>query len=310
MNDTAEIQEKSIGGGGLTGAPGSRSFSEGAGALLGLSTYHISPVEMAVIRKVRQSSAIIYNGASLLKVIGGSKRVWDNKPGIRGKAGFSFASRRRLMRVVAKIPRKLLPVFITLTYPGEFSKDPERWKRDLDSFGKSLIRKNQACFCIWKLELQVRGAPHYHLLVWGIKNGTDLREWVSNSWFRVVGSGDLRHLVAGTRCEDIRSQRGAFSYISKYSTKKDNNDYEGIGRAWGIIGRGNYENKIVRPVVVEISAIDADRLLKDMALMIGASEHEFDALTVLCDAEFWYLSIDCFHERGRRFSIGSSSLVV
>lgn len=245
-----------------------------------------------------------------MKVEGGTKRKWDNHPGIRGKvAGFSFASRRRLMRVIAKIPRKILPLFITLTYPGEFSKNDRIWKRNIDVFGKRWMREFPNSFIVWKLELQERGAPDIHLLVWGVKLSRKLMDWVSLSWYQVVGSGDPRHLAAGTRCEKIDSQRGAFAYVSKYTTKMERPEYQEMGRAWGIIGRENYESKVIRPFVIEISAVDAAELLKTMSQMIGASEHDFDSLAILCDAEFWYLSLDCFHEVGRRFTIGSPDLV-
>jgi len=56
---------------------------------------------------------------------------------------------------------------------------------------------------IWKLEPQKRGAPHYHMLVWGVEmsefsyssNGTGLpfASWVPTIWHQIAGHGDKRH---------------------------------------------------------------------------------------------------------------------
>ncbi|MBI5849316.1 MAG: hypothetical protein HZB31_15450 [Nitrospirae bacterium] len=49
------------------------------------------------------------------------------------------------------------------------------------------------------MEFQERGAPHFHILVTGIID----RQELSRMWFDVVGSGDPRHLQAGTSIQFI-----------------------------------------------------------------------------------------------------------
>ena len=64
--------------------------------------------------------------------------------GKRGRVkGFSRASRRRLLDVLNQIKRPAVQsaLFVTLTYPGEWPKAWERWKRDIDTFGKRLRRQ-------------------------------------------------------------------------------------------------------------------------------------------------------------------------
>lgn len=169
------------------------------------------------------------------------------RPGVRGAvSGFSRLSRNRLMQLLSKINRGQLPVFVTLTYPGEFPGEPSQWKRHLDTFGKRFRREFPHGSFIWKLEPQQRGAPHYHLLAWG---GVDsfvflgqLLAWVSATWYEVVASGDERHLRAGTRVELVRSWGGVVFYASKYMSKPvvvGDDAWGRAGRFWGIVGRSN-----------------------------------------------------------------------
>jgi hypothetical protein len=58
-----------------------------------------------------------------------------------------------------------LPRFVTLTYPRTYNPDPASWKRDVQAFRKRFERHFGKCPIVWRLELQERGAPHFHLLV-------------------------------------------------------------------------------------------------------------------------------------------------
>jgi hypothetical protein len=53
-----------------------------------------------------------------------------------------------------------------------------------------LRREFSGCSAIWKLEPQKRGAPHFHLLVWGIAFLHYQR--LARRWFEIVGSNDPR----------------------------------------------------------------------------------------------------------------------
>lgn len=69
-----------------------------------------------------------------------------------------------------------------------------------------------------------------------------LQAWFAVNWYEVVGSGEPRHLAAGTGVEIVRSMRGMMAYASKYLAKVEDDpapEYESIGRCWGIMGR-NY----------------------------------------------------------------------
>lgn len=144
---------------------------------------------------------------------------------------FSFDSRRRL-RLFARNTSHLWKVFIHLTYPGEFSSDGRWVKRDLGTFLKRLERKYPNIKYFWVIEFQKRGAPHFHILV---DQEVD-KNWLSQNWYEVVGSGDERHLRAGTRVEAVKSKDHAVRYLATYINKLDQKtvpkEYINIGRFW------------------------------------------------------------------------------
>jgi hypothetical protein len=157
--------------------------------------------------------------------------------GRRGKVnGFTDASRRRLIDKLNRVQAHRLPVFATLTYPGKWPSNPRAWKRDIDNFSRALGRLGRLG-AVWKLEPQQRGAPHFHLLVWGVSHLGRFRAWLSKTWYRIVDSGDVRHLRAGTQAGQVRSRRGVMWYAAKYMTKAVLPDaWAEPGRFWGVIG--------------------------------------------------------------------------
>lgn len=172
--------------------------------------------------------------------------------GPRGRVrGFSRASRRRLLDSLNKINRRAVrsALFVTLTYPREWSPAWQDWKRDIDAFGKRLMRQYPGCSFVWRLEYQKRGAPHFHLMLFGVPFIPCA--WVARSWYDVVGSGDPRHLKAGTEVRRVRSFRSVIAYAAKYLAKDQNpDDARTDGRVWGIIGRANLPIEVV---TVELS---------------------------------------------------------
>lgn len=193
-----------------------------------------------------------YEGS--LVVMGAARQSRAASPVNDSKRGrvssFSRRSRTRLMRLTASIRRRSLAsaLFVTLTYPARWSADPARWKRDIDTFGKALRRAYPEASAVWRIEAQERGAPHYHLLVFGVSFIP--YEWVAETWARVCEFSDADHLAAGTEVRACESGRKAVHYMSKYVAKVADEDHaefragplgpvvECPGRAWGIINRG------------------------------------------------------------------------
>jgi hypothetical protein len=164
--------------------------------------------------------------------------------GIRDRVrGFSRTSRRNLLRRLASINRSTFRasrgrmIFMTLTYPGEYPKDPELCKRHLKALRKRLQREYGAFAAFWRLGVQRRGAWHFHLLLFvGPSFGPidELRRFISTSWYEVTGKVSEGHLRAGTRVETIRKWQEATSYVERYMAKPEEFP-EGLqtGRIWG-----------------------------------------------------------------------------
>ena len=142
----------------------------------------------------------------------------------------------------------------TLTYPRKFPSDGKLVKKHLDLIKKYMVAKGMGQH-LWFLEFQKRGAPHVHIL----HEGAVCKEWLSKTWYRVVGSGDERHLRAGTNSQKVRKYRGGNRYAVKYSSKtyqKDvPEDYQNVGRFWGC-------SKGVNPKVMARATLREDDLLR------------------------------------------------
>jgi len=181
------------------------------------------------------------------------KKVLGHKPGdlIESKRniidGYSRGSRNRFLKLLISIDYKKMgvPLFYTLTYPGEYSNNPKIWKRDLDVFIKRLERLYPGLCGTWRLEPQRRGAPHFSGFMWGCEDLSTIKGKLkfSKMWFEVVGSGDERHLRAGTGIEAPKDDlTGLIFYCSKYQAKSEKGgvpqqfDYP-VGRYWGVFNR-------------------------------------------------------------------------
>lgn len=126
---------------------------------------------------------------------------------------FSKASRRRMLRKLARLDARR-PVFVTLTYPAEYPH-PMIAKQHLRTFLKRIKRRVPDASAVWRMELQKRGAPHFHLIFFGLPyiSHATLRDW----WGEVIGVIDSVTLFV--RIEVIRSKRGVMHYASKYMAK-------------------------------------------------------------------------------------------
>jgi hypothetical protein len=64
-----------------------------------------------------------------------------------------------------------------------------------------------------------------------------LKEEIAERWYKVVGSGDEKHLRAGTGINAIRSKGQLYGYLSTYIKKLDQKPppegFEDVGHFWG-----------------------------------------------------------------------------
>lgn len=154
---------------------------------------------------------------------------------------WSRKSRQRLAFIAANTPIRLRTM-ITLTYPAQFPTDGAVVKHHLSRFLRFLRTDGRGCEYLWFLEWQMRGAPHVHILTDLPLTGTrddrhNYRMRVGEQWYRIVGSGDYYHRLAGTSVEALRKVDGAARYALKYAAKMRQKwvpeGYTNVGRFWG-----------------------------------------------------------------------------
>jgi hypothetical protein len=160
----------------------------------------------------------------------------------RGRIEYLSARSRKRLAFVANNTFAEFKTLVTLTYPRSYTNDGARVKRDLRAFLDWMRRNLDAPSYLWFLEFQKRGAPHVHILLSyvlpsAIAAKSLVYGAVAQAWYRIVGSKDERHLVAGTRVERIRKPDGAARYALKYAYKTEQKHvpepYQNVGRFWG-----------------------------------------------------------------------------
>lgn len=205
---------------------------------VGLSSVHIFPRDWAEVSPE----------GSYVAVHIGSQRSCPVRPTTRGSVhGFSRQSRSRLLKRMAQVDRQAASraLFVTLTYPASFQVDFSTCKRHLKAFAQRVTRKFARGSLIWRLELTKQSVPHFHLIVFGQRFIP--HEWVAESWYDVVGTGNREHRAAGTEVRRVAHAREALSYAAKYAAKlPDGDSVETEGRVWGIYGRQHLPARVVQ----------------------------------------------------------------
>lgn len=165
--------------------------------------------------KVSTMIAFLEAQGSLLKM---TVRGYKSNPSPfgakRGKIRvFSAASRRRLMRFMARLKtRKIRATFITLTFSEEI--DNVSAKKVLKRFIMRIRRRHPQASAVWRMEYQSRGAIHFHLLAFNLPfwKQQDLQATWEHCTGEVTSIVDIR-LVNGAR--------SVMAYVSKYIAKRD-----------------------------------------------------------------------------------------
>lgn len=236
-------------------------------SLSGLSSTHIGPLEDKP--ELLKGRFTLWEGSSVSEMKLDRLHPRERKGG--GQRGeiyeFTKASRKRMRSFCRKLNLEVMgmPLFITLTQPGKFVEDPKEWKRMLKNMLKSMLRRWPNAVILWRMELQERGAPDIHLLLFqgpkvnpvevtlrktGKKGfvlpardpvNKAVMEWVSERWWEICGKVSEDHRKAGTKVEAIRSPNGIIAYVTKYMAKEQKAlvKLNPFGRHWGVVGRAN-----------------------------------------------------------------------
>lgn len=93
------------------------------------------------------------------------------------------------------------------------------------------LRDNGARY-IWRLELQARGAPHWHLILWC---SDECAAGARQAWHRTAAAGSRAHQRYGYHAVKLESYRQASIYVSKYVAKSAERTGEKLHghRHWG-----------------------------------------------------------------------------
>jgi hypothetical protein len=225
----------------------------------GLSNAHNCTPDAARPEQGRAAVCTVWRGGSLVefesvkdddeKSTGKAAELMGKRMGggTRGKVkGFSVASRRRLLKLFARLRSNALPLFVTLTLPDGVAHDGQTLKgKYFRRFKARLSRKFPGAAFIWRMEVAKRKSgeqigepvPHVHLVLWGVLLAPGLREWLSLAWYESVGSHDPKHLAAGTQVSAAKGARQVKAYASKLYAAKDTDDgtIDEQGRSWGIL---------------------------------------------------------------------------
>jgi hypothetical protein len=232
----------------------------GARSSLGLSPVYIWPerVSRPPAGAYRPPLLRVPLGGGMVAIKGPSETAGVLEQGNKvAIMGFSRASRRNLIWKMGQIDREKagLPLFATLTYGREWPSDGRVVKDQLHAFHKRLARRYAGSCDVWKMELQKRGAPHFHMMLFGVPPRDCVRSsilsrranwaagrglpwlvsreglsaamracgcpvcWVQLNWHEVAGYGSFDQLRAGTRVEQARTWAGVVSYTVKYLGK-------------------------------------------------------------------------------------------
>lgn len=165
-----------------------------------------------------------------------------------------------MQQLLASIDKTSLqiPLFLTLTYPDKYPKDPRTWKKNLRTFRERFRRRWGKAGAIWRQELQDRKsgasvglvAPHFHVLVFLDADVKEMAGWLSTAWYESCGKLDPLHEKAGTSVSRVNTWAGVRSYLSKYMAKTETlQPGQPCGRLWGVW------YKELLPIVAEVVPI-------------------------------------------------------
>lgn len=154
-------------------------------------------------------------GSLLTMKVLGFKSSRQGRGGGRGIIrAFSVASRRRLMRFLARLKvRKIRATFITLTFKEMVTHDKAR--KAFKRFTMRLRRAFRVVSAVWRLEYQPkRGAIHFHLICFNLPfwRQAELQKTWQACTKEEMSLADIR-LVHGAR--------SVMAYVSKYIAKID-----------------------------------------------------------------------------------------
>jgi hypothetical protein len=170
---------------------------------------------------------------------GGKRKVFKRK-GTKMIGGMSGNAKTRLLRWLLENEGErsggVWGVTLTIRDHGDAETWRENWRR-------------VNCYClreklplVWRVELQKRGTPHIHCIVWGTLNDCESLRF---EWLRLWGVvGDRDHEASAV---DIRAADGGwFGYVVLHQGKHSVQSASWEGRHWGVCYRKGFRGRECR----------------------------------------------------------------
>lgn len=224
----------------------------------------------------------VYPGAQLTELK--EKQTGDSRPqrggGPRGPTSdvFTPRMRRTMEKQLGKLDLSVSFDFVTLTYPDNFERypdlgfptDPDDYLKDLTRWFEKLAYRWERVGIIWRLEFQTRrGAPHFHLLLYGLTGmaKAEVRAKLRRLWVDRVGAEDEETTRNGVHVERPRTQtdrKKCMAYLAKRNAAQMSSLHiEHRKRFWSCKGKRHLPE--VEAVTTEITREEALRLRRDMS---------------------------------------------
>lgn len=195
-----------------------------------------------ILNSYPRNKVSVYDRLLVLKQTGGTAAASKRKTKRGLIEGISKKSRNRLLKVLGMVSRPESCWFTTLT-THENKTDAHESKKDFHRFRVHLAKRFPGACGVWRFAWQSRGAAHYHLLLWGLRDGRsrdfDPSPLLSHLWLQATGE----HTDAAARehavdCVEVDNFRACGFYLALYqSSQESGHDDKDSGRTWGIIRR-------------------------------------------------------------------------
>lgn len=174
---------------------------------------------------------------------------------------FSPAARRRMREALLvsdlRVPSYRFGITLTVPWHGERTSETDSIFREVwNRFTVSFKRKYPKWAAIFRVELQQRGMPHVHAVVFcpetdaifrGVTFWQTVHDEVFALWLRAVGADNMRggNLEAfvkhGVSVDYIRSHGAMMRYICDHATKSKQAQLGYKGKQWGYLNRKNFQ---------------------------------------------------------------------
>lgn len=187
-------------------------------------------------------------------------------PKKRAKRGeiteFSRHSRKRLQNALLTLfpPKGWVRFGLCVTVPAQCEEWQEEWLRAVKRFWVNLERNEMLNFAgIYRVELQTRGMPHMHLVMFASTDKVRLAAALASAaWCKALEAWEIdgKSIVNNwregitTRWDEI-THANSFRYLYDHQSKKKQAQLGYKGKQWGIFGRKWLSNEFDRVPLTE-----------------------------------------------------------